>query len=420
MISPCAPAFPPLAFSAPAWNSNRLYRFSSRLPPSINPTPLARLIERARSEPTPFFDLTPTNPTSCFDDYIHFKIQEAFAAVDDYTYEPDPRGSIVAREAIVSYYADRSIRVTPEQIVLTASTSEAYSLLFKIFCDAGDEVLIPTPSYPLFDHLAALENVAASRYKLRYDGSWFLDVADLEAGISENTKAIILVSPNNPTGSILKRNELTRLAQIAAEHHIPLIADEVFSDYVLAAPRDAVRTLIGEEGPLSFSLNGLSKIAGMPQLKLAWIVINGAEDQRKAALARLEIASDAYLSLSTPVQRALPALLRTGTQFQSVIRSRLLENMSQIDTALAGSAAHRLTTEAGWSAIIQVPGILTEEEWVTHLIADQRVLLQPGYFYDLTGGTYLVASLLTRTPDLEAGLTRLRQLLNSVEVSTQA
>lgn len=287
-------------------------------------------------------------------------------------------------------------------------------MLFKLLCDPGDEVLTPTPSYPLFDYLAALESVTTTLYRLQYDGVWHIDFADLRRRISHRTRAIVLVNPNNPTGTFLTRAEQDELMSIALEYQLPLICDEVFMDYGVCARSGVCRTLIGCDDVVSFSLNGLSKAAGMPQVKLSWIVINGPAKDRQLARDRLELISDTYLSVATPVQKALKSLLEIGEQFQSEIAARLRENLQQIDKTLAGTPASRLHMDGGWSAILQVPGTRSDEVWAKKLLLEKQVLVQPGYYFDLTSGTYLVVSLLTEPATLHDGAVRIADCCSTV------
>ncbi len=388
-----------------------MYPFSDRLSSSLTPTPFAQSLAHARQSGTHLLDLTISNPTVAFDNYPHREIQHSFAQIASLTYAPEPLGTLEARTVIAQYYSARGLHVDPERIVLTASTSEAYSLLFKLLCNPGDEVLIPSPSYPLFEHLARFDSVLTRNYQLRYDGTWHIDFADLASQIRPTTKAMVVVSPNNPTGSCLTEDERNRLTQISVEHGIALLCDEVFADYIFGPRKSVIRSMSETAEALCFSLNGLSKIGGMPQLKLAWIVISGPENDRWAARDRLEVLSDTYLSVSTPVQKALPALLGIAESFQSEIRQRVSDNVERIDNALRFSPAHRLNLDGGWSTVLKLPATHSEDEWINGLLADHHVIVQPGYFFDLTGGTHLVLSLLTPPADLEAGLTSFGKML---------
>ena len=360
-------------------------------------------------------DLTISNPVAGGFEYPHAQINQVFAALDHFSYHPEPFGELGARSAVSTYYAGRAgVTVSPHNIALTASTSEAYSVLFKLLCDPGDEILVPTPSYPLFDYLAALESVRTVPYRLLYAGNWFVDPGHLRSVLTKRTRAIVIVSPNNPTGSFLKSGEFSLLSDLAASHRISLICDEVFLDYPLSPAPDSMPTLAGNDVGLGFSLNGLSKSAGMPQLKLGWIVIHGEAAERARAAERLEEILDTYLSVGTPVQRALPGLLPLGLEFQKQIRARLHANMQAAVSLLEGSPVHPLHLEGGWSAILQLPGTRTEEFWATTLLRDYNVAVQPGYFFDMASEAFIVVSLLTPESEFVAGLQSLLQMVESI------
>lgn len=370
---------------------------------------MAAEIESKRESGIRLLDLTVSNPTEVFTEYPYAAIARALAQAGDLSYRPHPLGEEQARSAIAGFYASRVISISPARLALTASTSEAYALLFKLLCDPGDEILAPLPSYPLFEYLAALESVRISFYRLAYDGSWFFDFDSLRRQLNDRTRAIVLVNPNNPTGSFLKRSEALELLRIATDRGLPLISDEVFLDYALSPAADRVPTLIGSDSVFSFSLNGLSKSAGMPQMKLAWIAINGPERECFVARERLELILDTYLSVNTPVQRALPELLEAGVEMRDRILGRIKTNFDTLQEVLQGSAAHPLHLEGGWSAIIQLPRT-HEQDWAEKLLAERDVIVQPGYFYDLPMEGCVVVSLITPPPIFNEGMTRLREL----------
>ena len=381
--------------------------YSTRLSWSFSENALSRAATRKREAGEPVLDLTVSNPTVAFA-YPDAGMQAALSELHDFTYRPDPFGLEPAREAVAAFYREQGLAVDASRIAFTASTSEAYSLLFKLLCDAEDEVLIPAPSYPLFEYLAALENVRTVPYRLAYDGSWFIDFADLQRQISARTRAIVIVNPNNPTGSFLKKHERESLVEVAREHGMAIVSDEVFMSFEFGGESRRVKTLADEERVLSFSLNGLSKMAGMPQMKLGWIVINGPAEAQRAARERLELILDTYLSVNTPVQAALPALLAVGVRFRSEILTRAVTNLAQMRRTLEGSPVHPLHIEGGWSVILQLPRNLTEEEWLMRLLKHQGVLLQPGFFFDMPSEAYAVASLITRPDEFAEGLRKLR------------
>ncbi len=291
--------------------------------------------------------------------------------------------------------------------MLTASTSEAYAYLFKLLTNPGDEVLVPRPSYPLFEFLAAMESVAVKQYSLRYDGAWHIDFDALELAVTPRTRAVVVVNPNNPTGSFLKREEARRLDEFAARRGLAILADEVFSDYAFAA--DDSRAIVFSAEAQIFTMSGLSKIAGLPQMKLGWIVAGGPGHDE--SLERLEWIADTYLSVSTPVQIALPRLLELSAGIQTQIRERTAANLAWLREQAKGSAAGVLNTEGGWSAILQVPRTRSEEEWAMTLLGERDVLIQPGFFYDFESEAFLVVSLLTEPATFNEGVRRLLALL---------
>ncbi len=387
-----------------------MHIYSQRLSWSFSANRLSRLVEEKRLRGVPLLDLTVSNPTEVFDDYPHEAIRLAYGNISNFTYRPNPFGEEPARSAIAEWYGKRGIPLSPERLLLTASSSEAYALLFKLFCDPGDEVLVPVPSYPLFEFLAALESVRIVPYRLRYEGAWFIDFESLRARISARTRAIVIVNPNNPTGSFLKQSEIPALFDLAARHSLPILSDEVFMDYSFGSAGERIRTLIGCDSRLSFSLNGLSKSAGMPQMKLGWIVVNGPPAACKTARERLEVLLDTYLSVNTPVQRALPELLEIGAAVESRIATRCRQNLHALDRLLANSPAHRLHLEGGWSVIVRLPNTTDEENWVVELLERHSVVVQPGYFFDMDAEPYIVVSLLTRPEIFEEGIRALKLL----------
>jgi aspartate/methionine/tyrosine aminotransferase len=299
-------------------------------------------------------------------------------------------------------------------VVLTASTSEAYSWLFKLLCDPGESVLVPTPSYPLFEHLTRLENVHALPYRTEYHGTWAVDLDDLRYAIDETTRAILVVSPNNPTGGWLKRDELAALVELCAAHHIVLVGDEVFADYPIDPAPGAIRTVLDQEEVLTVSLGGLSKSVGLPQLKLGWMALRGPAAQLHPALMRLEIIADAYLSVNTPVQVAAPALLEAGQWVRREILGRVLGNYRELRHAVAQHpACQLLRCEGGWSAVIRIPHTMPEDERVIRLLEQSRVLVHPGYFFDFPRDGYLVVSLLTRPDVFRSAIARLLTSVSS-------
>jgi hypothetical protein len=358
-------------------------------------------------------DLTESNPTRAGFDYPSERILSALSQPASLRYEPDPRGHDSARQAICRYYQQRGAEISERQLVLTCSTSEAYAHLFRSLGDPGDNFLVPHPSYPLFEYLASLESVRLRPYRLACHGRWEIDLDSLRKAIDSSTRAILMVNPNNPTGSYIKGAELSALREICLHHGLPLIVDEVFSDYRLSDDPELVPSLVAESEVSVFVLNGLSKISGLPQMKLAWIVAAGLEKPREKALERLELVADTFLSVGTPVQAAAAVLLETGQQLQPLILERLRGNLNILKRALEASSANILPVEGGWYAVVRVPRTRTEEEWVLALLDCHNVLAHPGYFFDFPEEAYLIFSLLTTSAAFEKGVGSFCALLES-------
>jgi len=385
--------------------------FSSRFHWDFRPNRLTRLIAEKRGAGTPILDLTESNPTHAGLIYPSGTMR-AFDVESALEYSPAPAGSLDARQAVADYYRSRGHQIDAERILLTASTSEAYAYLFKLLTDPGDNVLVPRPSYPLFDYLATMETIEVRPYPLVCHGGWAIDLDGLAAAISDRTRAIVLVHPNNPTGSYVKRAELDALTALCRERELALISDEVFSDYDFAPDPHRAGTLAAVTDCLAFAMSGLSKIAGLPQMKLGWIAVGGPAAVRAQAFEKLEWIADTYLSVSTPVQCAVRALLDAGEQVQMQIRERCATHLSMARETLAGSAANILAVEGGWYITVQVPRVRSEEEWCLELLARENLLVQPGFFYDFASEAYLVVSLLTAPEIFREGMTRLRRQLD--------
>jgi aspartate/methionine/tyrosine aminotransferase len=386
--------------------------FSTRLDWATRPNPISELLGEKRRRGERVLDLTESNPTQAGIEYPAEAIASAFATARALRYDPEPFGLNEGRIAVAGYYAGAGLRIDPARIVLTASTSEAYAYLFKLLTDPGDEILTPRPSYPLFEYLAKLESVRAVQYPLFYDHGWHLDGAALRALITPRTRAIVTVHPNNPTGSYLKRHELAEMIALAQEHELAIISDEVFSDYSLDEDPDRAGVVADQTEAVAFSLSGLSKIVGLPQMKLGWMVAGGPAPLRAAALERLEFIADTYLSAGTPVQLAAGALLEARRDVQRQIGARLTANLAALRSVIAAASHVRLLeVEGGWYASLQVPRLRSEEEWTLALLRDHNVLVQPGFFYDFGTEAFLVISLLTRPDIFVEGLSRLADLL---------
>jgi alanine-synthesizing transaminase len=378
-------------------------RFSRRLLWGVPENRLARAEAERRAQGLPIDDLTLSNPTVAGLPYPADAIASAFASPAMARYQPSPHGLLPAREAVVADFARRGATVSAESIFITASTSESYALLFKLLGDPGQAVLVPTPSYPLFDYLAGLEGLAPRPYRLAFDGRWHIDFHSLDFA---HAAAVVVVSPNNPTGSYVDSGDWDRLAALAAEHGVAIIADEVFADFPIAPAANAVTTVALHPSPaLTFSLGGLSKSSGLPQMKLGWLAATGPSSQVDAAVANLELIADTYLSAGTPVQLASPRLMEIGVGIRRAIHERVLRNRQALAARIGrDSPCTLLPTEAGWSAVLRVPETISDEEWSLRLLREHGVLVQPGYFFDLRLGATLVVSLLSPPEVFDRGI----------------
>ena len=381
--------------------------FSDRLPRDLAANRLASAVESFRSSGRAFIDLTESNPTKAGIAYPT-TLLAPLADARALRYEPTPFGLLDARIAVAADYRRQGIELSPGHVILTASTSDSYSLLFKLLCDAGDEVLVPRPSYPLFDYLTRMDLVASKPYALEYHGRWSVDFDSVERAMTPRTRAVLVVSPNNPTGSLISRDDLARLSSICAERHVAIIADEVFVDYELedGAVARAGRPCSMRDA-LAFSLGGLSKSAGLPQVKLGWIAASGPPALVGEALQRLEVICDTYLSVATPVQMAAADLLRRAAVVRDEIQRRVRANNAQLERDVKNvPACTRLTAEAGWYAVLHVPSFEPEEELVLGLLSRDGVLIHPGYFFDFPRESFLVVSLLTPEQAFRDGISR--------------
>jgi len=377
--------------------------FSARTSQHDEPNALTAAVTRARAhERGAFLDLTIGNPTTAGIPYASREILEALADPRGMVYAPQPLGLDAARAAVARDWSERGATIDASRIALTASTSEAYGVLFKVLCDPGDEVLVPAPSYPLLGFLAAFESVRLVPYPLVYAGRWHVDVAALRAAVSPKTKAIVVVSPNNPTGSYLARDELDAMLDL----DLPIVSDEVFATYPLESA--AGPSVLDARRGLVFALSGLSKLAALPQMKLGWIGVSGDASLVARAMARLELVLDTYLSVATPVQHALPTILRTRGVAENAIRERARANLRVLrETCARAPAASVLHVEGGWYAIVRVPDTRSDEEWALELVERDDVHVQPGYFFDMNRGAHLIVSLLTPEDAFAEGATRI-------------
>lgn len=365
-------------------------RLSSRSAVDESPSLLGAALESIREQRPDAIDLTLSNPTRAGLSYAAFEPLLEWTGLDTPSYAPDPLGLSSARQAIARHWPDQKQPVAPDRILVLPSSSEAYHYLFTLLCDVGDEVLAPEPSYPLLLHLARYAGVRLTPYQLSYDGAWHIDLSSVRRALSPRTRAIVLISPNNPTGSYTSRTELDALAELG----LPLLSDEVFAHYELERG-DKPKTALHATEALTFCIDGLSKSAGLPQVKLSWLAASGPAAEAEEAMRRLSWLADTYLSVASPIQHALPFLLERATSFRAPLIARLRENLGRLRAALAGSAASVLRAEGGWYAVVRLPNLASEEEWVLGLLEHGGVMAHPGYFYDFSGRQpHLIVSLL--------------------------
>jgi alanine-synthesizing transaminase len=392
-----------------AATADRLYNdapnkmFAKRTNWNLETNRLGAALAAHRASGKLLIDLAASNPTECGFHYDEQAILSALRNPSAMKYEPNPRGLDLARSAVGRYYAERGAAISNQDIFLTTGTSEAYSYVFRTLCDPEDELLIPEPSYPLFEFLADIQDVRLARYRLVYDHGWQIDFHALEHAMTPRTRGVIVVHPNNPTGHFLKSDEALKLNRICSPRDIAIIADEVFLDFALRDSRPA--TFAANPAALTFTMSGLSKICGLPQMKAAWLIVSGPEARKAEALARLEVIADTYLSMNAPVQWALPALLGERHSFHKQLMARVNENLSELDSQLAGQkSCSRLEVEGGWNAVLRVPAIRSDEEIALELLATKSVHIHPGHFYDFPVEGYLVVSLITAPPEFAKGM----------------
>lgn len=400
-----------------------MQKFSRRTDWNLEKTAYAAALEHVHAGGEPVFDLTASNPTTCGFQYDDADILCALSRPECLEYEPNPRGLLVARTAVAEYYTEAaSAQVAAEQVFLTTSTSEAYSYLFRLHCDPGAEILIAQPSYPLFEFLADLDDVRLVLYPLFYDHGWHLDIAVLSARITPKTRAIVVVHPNNPTGHFTSLAERELLEQICQEHGLALIVDEVFLDYALDL--SGMRTPLqasfssGEHPVLTYLLSGLSKIAGLPQMKAAWIAVFGPKPLLEAATARLEVIADTFLSMNAPVQHAMPSMLRNRRDIQQQILLRVRENLATLDQQLIASPSiSRLEVQGGWYVVLRAPALMSGEALAIRCMEQERVIMHPGYFYGFDGDGWIVLSLLPPAAEFAEGVKRLIRAIGQYEAT---
>ena len=388
--------------------------FSSRTNWSLTPNRLSELLRERRARGLPILDLTESNPTRCG---FALDGEEILAPLHNpraLTYEPDPRGLHTAREAVAEYYRERGVQLDPDQIFLTTSTSEAYSFVFRLLANPGDKILAPQPSYPLFDFLGALNDVEVLPYPLVYDDGWRVDLEALASRWDSRLRAVLVVHPNNPTGSYVQKREQERMIEICRQNRAAIIADEVFADYALGADAERVVTHAQDTQALTFTLSGLSKISALPQMKLGWLVMNGPPELRSQAQARLEVIADTYLSVSAPVALATPRWLAHRSAIQSQILERVKANLRALDEHLIpGLPVTRLKVEGGWYAILRVPSTRSDEDWAAQLLTQAGVSVHPGHFYDFPSEGFLVLSLLPAREIFAAAVSKVISLIRA-------
>jgi alanine-synthesizing transaminase len=387
--------------------------FSDRTNWKLARNRLTEAIDEARQSGVRVLDLTLSNPTRAGLRYDEAKILESLASPRAMDYDPQPKGLATARTAVAEYYqSDHGIQFDPERVFLTTSTSEGYSFVFRLLCNPGDEILVPKPSYPLFEFLADLQDVKLVPYPLIYDHGWQMDFPSLEKAVTERTRGVVVVHPNNPTGSYVQAHEQESLSRICREKNLAIIADEVFLDYSLTNVRHA--SFVGNSSALSFTLSGISKIAALPQMKVAWIAISGPNDKVEAASARLEVIADTYLSLNAPVQWATSALLSQRQSIQRQLMDRVRKNLAELDHQLASQTmCQRLSVEGGWYAVVRVPVTRSDEELAIALLKEKSVLVHPGHFYDFPNDGYLVLSLIALEEEFSQGIAKVLEMFSS-------
>jgi len=384
--------------------------FSERTSWKLGPNRLFQALEEVRVGGARIFDLTASNPTRVGLDYPAGAILDSLASPGSLDYDPQAKGLLEARRAVAGYYAQQhGISVDPEHIILTTGTSEGYSYIFRLLCNAGDELLVPKPSYPLFEFLADLQDVKLVPYPLLYDHGWQIDFPSFEDAVTDKTRGVVLVHPNNPTGSFAKEQEREQLNEFCSAHQLALAVDEVFLDYSLGT---TVRSFAGNDKALSFTLSGLSKISALPQMKVAWVITSGPDLQKTEALARLEVIADTYLSMNAPIQWAIPALLGERTHIQRQLLSHLQKNLAELDRQLAlQSSCQRLIVEGGWYAVLRVPVTRSDEDLTIELLRQQSVLVHPGHFYDFPQEGFMILSLISAPDEFAEGIRRMLHFL---------
>ncbi len=384
--------------------------FSKRTDWKLTPNRFTEAHRQLLAKGGEVLDLTISNPTRAGFQYDQQAIVQALTDPASLDYDPQPKGLRSARDAVAAYYR-RQADLDPEALVLTTSTSEGYSFVFRLLCNPDDEILVPKPSYPLFDFLADLQDVKLVPYTLIYDHGWQIDFPSLYKAVNHRTRAVVIVHPNNPTGSYISESEARKLNDFCREHDLSLIVDEVFLDYAIDGCRR--QSFAANRETLTFTLSGISKICGLPQMKLSWVVTSGPSTQATVALDRLEIIADTYLSMNAPIQLAAPVLLEQQDGIQVQLFDRVKENWAELDRQVsAQKTCERLLLDGGWYAILRVPALQSDEDLAIEILHKESVLVHPGHFYDFPSDGYLVLSLITQSAQFKTGIERVLRLLN--------
>jgi alanine-synthesizing transaminase len=387
--------------------------FSRRTEWKLTPNRFTQAQAELRAAGTEILDLSVSNPTRADLHYDDETILQSLLQPEAMDYDPQPKGLLATRQFVAQYYHDThdAFGVDPESLILTTSTSEGYTYVFRLLCNPEDEVLVPKPSYPLFEFLADLQDVKLVPYPLIYDQGWQIDFPSLYKAVNHRTRAVVVVHPNNPTGSYASSVEIEALNRFCAEYNLALIVDEVFLDY--AHDGAARSSFVTNENVLTFTLSGLSKISGLPQMKVAWIATSGPEDRKTQALDRLEVIADTYLSMNAPVQLALPVLLEQRKNIQPLLLDRVRANLAELDRQLKHQkTCERLRVDGGWYVVLRVPALQQDEDLAIDLLHKVAVLVHPGHFYDFPADGYLVLSLITPVDDFREGVSRLMTVLS--------
>ena len=387
--------------------------FSKRTEWKLTPNRFSQTQADLRASGMEVLDLSLSNPTRAGFQLDQDAILQALAQPESLDYDPQPKGLLSARQVVARYYHDAHdvFGVDPESVILTTSTSEGYSYIFRLLCNPGDEILVPKPSYPLFEFLADVQDVTLVPYPLIYDAGWQIDFPSLYKAVNHRTRAVVVVHPNNPTGSYASSAEVDGLNQFCGEYNLSLIVDEVFLDYAIdGAPRSS---FVSNDSALTFTLSGVSKISGLPQMKVAWLAASGPKEIKSQALARLEVIADTYLSMNAPLQLATPVLLEQRKNLQPLLLDRIRSNVQEFDRHLARQkTCERLRVDGGWYAILRVPALQSDEDLAIDLLRKVAVLVHPGHFYDFPTDGYLVLSLITPPEEFREGVSRLLSVLN--------